>query len=173
MLTRIVLFLGISAFFVWDYFQDKKPFKIYVAPLIVISFFASTDYYVKLDERLRLVILVIFFLILCYYAFLYNHDYKVEKFREKKRLREIRESERNVKTEELMQEILDAKHSSRGINTDRVEITLDMKKVEKTAGQLSFVSKSGEPEQSSPEVETKAEDVESPKVLENQLDMFK
>lgn len=173
MIVRIILFLGISGYFVWDYLQDKKAFKIYIAPLIVISFFASTDYYVSLDERIRLVILVVFFLILIYYGFRYNQDYRVEKFREKKRLRTIREEERNRKSEELMQEILNAKHDGKGINTDRLEFTLEMSDIENAARQLSFIS---DPKRSAAdEVKAFEEEVfeeEKEEVLENQIGMF-
>lgn len=148
MLGRIVIFSAIAGFFIWDYFQDKKPFKIYTAPLTILSFFASTDYYVSLDERIQLLVLVVFFLLLFYYGYLYNHDYKVEKFREKKRLREMRESERNEKTEELIQEIMNAKHESRGINTNRVQITLDIDDRDANTDKNSSISESNADEKS-------------------------
>lgn len=173
MTIRIIIFLGITLYFLWDYRKDKKDFKPFIFPIIGIVFFASTDYYVNLDSRIRMIFFIVALLLTIYYLFKYYKDFKIERFREKKRVRSQREQERMLRDEMLLNEILKAKSESLGTNSSSYEITMNLSSRYEIEGQMKLF----DDDDHLPRYEEFYEDeIESePTVyenLENQIGMF-
>lgn len=172
MILRTILFAGALTFFLWDYSVDSKAFKRAVFPVIGISYFASTDLYSGLDNRIKLILVVILVIFTLRYAISYYNDYKKERFREKKRIREIRNRERIEQGEQLLEEILEAKNQGLREKSSSYEIIMDFsEKSLGSQGQISFLGIVENPYIIEFEEEEIIEETGSP-VLENQLDMF-
>lgn len=113
MIVLIILFSLAALYFLWSYKEDPKLFKIRLIPVIGICFFAATDYFQLLDERLQLSLLVIAILITLHFAYEYYKDFKLVRFREKKRIREEREELRREQSDKILEEIFELKHGLR------------------------------------------------------------
>lgn len=174
MILRIILCLGILIFFLWDYKLDPKAFKRYIFPIVIICFFGSTEYFLRLDDRIRLLTLIVVVLLLLRYAWSYYNDYKIERFREKKRIRSIRERDQIERDELILKEILDAKNQDLRERSTSYEIIMDFSdKTYEIEGQLRIFEDSG----SEIVQYRKYKDFEDMEeigdiVLENQIGMF-
>lgn len=172
MTTRIIIFLIIAGYFIWDYRKDKKDFKPFIFPIIGIAFFASTEYYVRLDNRLKLVLLIIAVILTAYYLFRYYKDFKVERFREKKRIRKVRSDMRNREDAKLLEEILEAKNESIRNKSSRYEITMDMKSDYNLDGQMKLFEDEKEELPKYERFYEPEEEKDNNEILENQIGMF-
>lgn len=174
MILRIFIFLGIIGYFVWDYTLDSKRFKRLVFPIIGISFLASSDFYVGLDDRIKLITVVILALFTIRYSLAYYNDYKKERFREKRRIRDIRDRERIERDTLLLKEILDVKNQDIREKSSSYEITMDLPRTSsQSASQIDFLGIEDKSFEENP-FEDESWKVETPKaqILENQIGMF-
>lgn len=174
MIIRTIIYLAIVFFFVWDIKKDPRAFKKYIFPIIGITYFTGIPYYENIDDRIQLTIKVIVTLILIYYLWSYYKDYKVEKFREKKRQREIRDRQREEENQLILEDLFQAKNQARKNKSSSYEITLDMPKtIRQIKGQVSLFKNSLEEftEKTPYKEENK---IEKPKqsILHNQIDIF-
>ena len=174
MILRTFIFLGIVGFFIWDYTKDPKKFKRLVFPIIGISYLASTNFYLNLDDRIKLITMVIVALFTIRYSFAYYNDYKKERFREIKRLRNIRDKERIERDTLLLKEILDAKNQEIRKKSSSYEITMEFSDTSiESPRQIAFLRLEDAPfEDYYLEEEDIETDRSSIEILENQIGMF-
>lgn len=173
MILRIIMFIGVIAYFLWDYSKDPKRFKRIVFPIVAISFFASTDIYVRLDNRIKLILFIIVLIMTFRYALAYYNDYKIERFREKKRIRRIRDRERIERDEEILREILNVKNQEVREKSSSYEIVMDFsKKTIEQKGQINFLGIDEMPYVGDSFEYDWDELEEHEEVLENQIGMF-
>ena len=174
MIIRTIIYLGIVLFFIWDMKKDPKSFKKYIFPIVGITYFAGSPYFLNIDDRIQLTIKVITTLTLMFYLWSYYKDFKVEKFREKKRQRDLRDKKRDEENQLMLEDLLEAKNQAIKNKSTSYEITLDMPKtVRQIKGQVSlfknsmekFIDDDYQPDQSQTE-RLKQE------VLDNQIDIF-
>lgn len=172
MILRSIIYVGILIFFLWDYRKDKKSFKKYIFPIIAITYFGGSDYFINSDDRIRLTVMIIALLLVIRYLFDYYNDYKIEKFREKKRKRKNRERQRLEKADELLEKILEAKNFDLKNKSKSYEIIVEMSsKVSEVVDQISFFNEESGEEVYRYDDYDEIED-ESISVLENKLEMF-
>lgn len=126
MILRTIIYIGIILFFTKDIKTDKKPFKKYVFPIIVITYIAGTDWFLKADSRIQLTSQILTGLFVVLYLSGYYSNYKLERYKEKKRIREERKIERYKRDEELLQEISQVKHKGIKKRSASYEITMDL-----------------------------------------------
>ncbi len=174
MILRVIILIGVILYFFWDYSKDPKKFKQLVFPIVGISFFAGTPAYLKLDDRIKLIIIIVVALLTLRYALFYYNDYKIERFREKKRIRQLRDQERTIRDEKLLKEILNAKNQGLRDKSSSYEITMDFsQRTLEHGGQINFIGLEEDPfeeyyyNEESQHVEEIYEEV-----LENQIGMF-
>lgn len=174
MIIRTIIYLAIVFFFIWDIKKDPRAFKKYIFPIIGITYFAGTPYYGNIDHRIQLTIKVIVTLILVYYLWSYYKDYKVEKFREKKRQREIRDRQREEENQLILEDLFQAKNQAIKNKSSSYEITLNMpKRIRQIKGQVSLFKNSIEDfiEERPYKEEVKA-GKQGQEILDNQIDIF-
>ncbi|MDO5028159.1 MAG: hypothetical protein Q4E36_02730 [Bacillota bacterium] len=174
MIIRTIIYLAISMFFIWDIKKDKKPFKKYIFLIIAITYFAGSPYFLQIDDRIQLTTRIIAALITAFYLSSYYKDFKVEKFREKKRQRDLRDQQRQADNQILLENMLKAKNQGRENNSRSYEITLDMPRtVAQIKGQTSFFKdyKEARHIESYDSIQEQEEEKKT-QVLENQLDIF-
>lgn len=174
MIIRTIIYLGIVLFFIWDMKKDPKSFKKYIFPIIGITYFASSPYFLNIDERIQLTIKVITTLTLMFYLWSYYKDFKVEKFREKKRQRDLRDKKRDQDNQLILENLLETKNHDLKSKSSSYEITLDMPKtVRQIKGQVSLFKNFME-EFIDVDYYKNEGQVEPPvqEVLDNQIDIF-
>lgn len=128
MILRTIIYIPIVLFFLWEYRQNKKSFKLLIFPIIALSLLGGTKYYTQLDNRFQLTVLIITILLTGRVLWGYYNEFKIERFRNKKYLRELREKNRVEKSEELMEQILEAKNTAIRNNSSSYEISMEMTK---------------------------------------------
>lgn len=174
MIIRTIIYLAILLFFIWDIKKDPKAFKKYIFPIIGITYFAGTPYFLNIDDRVQLTIKVITTLTLMFYLWSYYKDFKVERFREKKRQREIRDKLREEENQLILEDLFQAKNEALKSKSSSYEITLDMPKtIRQIKGQVSLFKNSTE-EFIDDDYQEDYKEIKKPKqeVLDNQLDIF-
>lgn len=176
MIIRTIIYVGIIFFFIWDMKKDPKSFKKYIFPIIGITYFAGTPYFLTIDDRIQLTTKVLTFLFTAFYLWSYYKDYKVERFREKRRLREIRDRQREEDNQVLLEEMIQAKNTARKTKSTSYEFTLDLpKSYEQLKGQTSLFGDSnpGRPyEDYKVHVDKDQDEEKEDQVLDNQIDIF-
>lgn len=175
MIIRTIIYLGIVLFFIWDMKKDPKSFKKYIFPIVGITYFAGSPYFSNIDDRIQLTIKVITTLTLMFYLWSYYKDFKVEKFREKKRQRDLRDKKRDEENQLILEDLLEGKNQAIKNKSTSYEITLDMPKtVRQIKGQVSLFKNSME-EFIDDDYPLDQSQTERPKqeVLDNQIDIFK
>lgn len=154
--------------------KDPKAFKKYIFPIIGITYFAGSPYFSNIDDRIQLTIKVITTLTLMFYLWSYYKDFKVEKFREKKRQRDLRDKKRDEENQLILEDLLEAKNQAIKNKSSSYEITLNMPKtVRQIKGQVSLFKSSMEEfiDDDNYLDETQTERPEQ-EVLDNQIDIF-
>lgn len=174
MILKTITFIGVILYFLWDYSKYPKSFKKLIFPIMGISFFAGTPIYMGLDDRIKLITVIIVALLTLKYGLSYYNDYKIERFREKKRIRSIRNKERIQRDEKILKEILDAKNQDLRDKSSSYEITMDFsKRAYETRGQISFIGFEENPFEEEYDVEEFwEEELDKEEILENQIGMF-
>lgn len=174
MIIRSIIYIGILSFFLWDYKQDPKKFKSYVFPIIAVTFIAGTSLFTKLDYRIQLTFQIITGLLTILYLWGYYKDFKMERFKEKKAQREMRQLQRQTRDEDLLRDILEAKNKSRRNKSSSYEISIDISsKAYNLSGQMNLFNDNQEELLEFEEAfEDQIEKETNNQVLENQLGIF-
>ncbi len=105
MILRTIIFLIILGYFIKDYKEDKKKFKLLVLPIIALTYFGGTEVFSSLDSRFKLTIIIISGLLIMRTLYEYYKDYKKEKFFHVKEQRKIREQERLERDLQIIKDI--------------------------------------------------------------------
>lgn len=174
MILKTITFIGVILYFLWDYSKYPKSFKKLIFPIMGISFFAGTPIYMRMDDRIKLITVIAVALLTLKYGLSYYNDYKIERFREKKRIRSIRDKERIQRDEKILKEILDAKNQNIRDKSSSYEITMDFStRAYENRGQINFIGLEENPFDEQYVIEEKwEEEPNTEEVLENQIGMF-
>ncbi|MDO5725766.1 MAG: hypothetical protein Q4P29_05615 [Tissierellia bacterium] len=86
----IIFYIAIFVLFLYDYRQRPKNFKLKFIPLLILSAFGNSKFFQTLDDRIKMFATAIALLISIYLIYQVYRDYKVEKYRMKKKLRDER-----------------------------------------------------------------------------------
>lgn len=113
MILRTIIFIAILIYFIWDYKQNKKNYKLLVLPIIGLTYFGGTDIFDRLDDRIQLSIVIITVVLTIMLIWKYYQDFKLERFKHKKYMRSLRDKSRQAKDEQLLAEIELAKSTPR------------------------------------------------------------
>lgn len=172
MIIRTIIYLAITIFFLKDIKRNYKPFKRFSFPIIAITYFGGTKYFINSDNRIQLTIHIITAIMTVIYVWGYYKDFKIERYKNKKKLRENRDKERILKDEAILKNILEAKNSDIKQKSRRYEITMDMpKSISQISGQLNLFNDSKE-ELFIYEDEFIEDNKNKSTVLENQMEIF-
>ena len=90
MIVRGIIYLALTLLVLREYKSLKKKFILKILPIVGLSLFGTTEYFTSLDERLQTLIVVITVLIALNTMYSFYKDYKVERYRALKKMRENR-----------------------------------------------------------------------------------
>ena len=90
MIVRGVIYIGLTLLILREYRKSSKKLLLKILPIIGLSLFGTTKYFTSLDERLQTLIIVITVLIAMNTLYCFYKDYKVERYRALKKMRENR-----------------------------------------------------------------------------------
>ncbi len=93
MIVRIILYSALLALVFNDYRKNRKKFTLKIVPVVLLSFFGTTEYFINLDERLQILIVVVTVGLAINTLYSYYKDYKLMRYRIMKEKREQREAE--------------------------------------------------------------------------------
>ena len=83
-----ILYLGITIYLFYEYIREPKVYKLFLLPLLVVSYLSNLGYLDLLDNRIAITIYILIAISTGYFVRQFYKDYKIKRVRERQRIRE-------------------------------------------------------------------------------------